>query len=58
MTSKEIVEIKTLCLQLAIETYSYTIRGAEIFNAETGKVVIDVAKAFENYFGIATAEDK
>lgn len=58
MTEKEIVPVKIRCLELAIELYSYTGHGAEIFTTETGKGIVAVARVFENYFGIATAEDK
>jgi len=53
VTSKEIVEIKTLCLQLATEALNGIV-ASEHAAAE----IVKAAKLFENYFGIATTEDK
>jgi len=58
MTSKEIVEIKVRCLELAIEALSLkSYIGLDSIEA-MADAVVKGAKTIENYFGIATAEDK
>lgn len=58
MTEKEIIQIKQLCLELAIEVigWRYTLYGGTA--VEIAEAIVKASKVFENHFGIATAEDK